>query len=149
MRIGQPEIPCGFDTGAHRSDLAAGISQQFKYRNKAAVVAQQNFFRNLLAQRQHLIALVPCLLPLAVPLAMYRTRFGLRVHGHGCHLMQRLGIQGLGPCHACRAEVEQGQLEADFITALARRWRLGDTRRAEFQHVDKACRTRQSERLRQ
>src|SRR5580698_2204180 len=59
LGLGDPEIAHACDVVINARGLFAGIGQQFEDADLRCVVAQQILLRDGLAQRQHLIALLP------------------------------------------------------------------------------------------
>ena len=59
FRLGDPEIAHALDVCIVARELFARIGEQFENADERGVVAQQILLRDRLAQRHHLIALVP------------------------------------------------------------------------------------------
>ena len=141
----KPEVALGLDGGVDAGDLQTRVGEQLEDADQHAVVAQQVLLGDLLAQRHDLVLVVARDVvggaPRAVSLAKLRPRMdgGLGRAVHGLH------VDSFRTKHACTTPVEQRQFDADFPATLRGRLVGAVAHHAELEHVDEACRLRQSQ----
>src|SRR5271154_6392425 len=118
LRLRHPKIAGALDVVVDACDLAARIGQQVENTDERGVVAQQVLRSHRLADRHHLIALLPRNLESCAVCGIGHAYLGARVDGRLCEAIDSLRVDGLRPPLACTSAVEYRNFQADLIAAF-------------------------------